>query len=73
MQQLGEGVARKEWRNLIVYSVVGVFGLTFMQIGLYATFFPSWPVRNNFGPAISGAVAAQLYISYLKLRQRARV
>ncbi|MEO7217186.1 MAG: hypothetical protein ABI026_03260 [Gemmatimonadaceae bacterium] len=72
MKQLGEGVTRTEWRNLIVYSVVGVVGLTLMQIGLYATFLPSWPVRNNFEPAISTAVVVQLYISYLKLRQRAR-
>ena len=73
MKQFGEGVTRTEWRNLTVYSVVGVSGLTFMQIGFYATFFPSWPVRSNFGPAISAAVVVQLYISYLKLQQRARV
>jgi hypothetical protein len=62
----------QQWRNLILWYIVGVIGITLIQIGLLAVIDTPAAVRKDLGPPLSGAIVVMLYIAYLKIRKSER-
>lgn len=55
-------------RHIVIWTIVGVALLTFAQVGLLAVIGALLTPRQDILPALTGAIAGQAYITYLKLR-----
>lgn len=54
--------------RLVVWTILGVALLTFALVGVIAFFGAPLTPHKSIAPALTGAVAGQAYITYLKLR-----